>query len=103
MTQYRVPQRDIQFVLHEVWQAQQQWQAMPALADMDTDTANAIIEEGAKLAEEVLFPINRSGDEEGCVFNASEHSVKTPTGFKAAYQQLAQGGWLSLGGQVDYG
>ena len=62
--------RDMQFLLHEVFNAEQLWATMPAVADMiDKDTADAILSEGAKLTSEVIAPLNRNSDEQGATWN----------------------------------
>ncbi len=62
MPSYTPPLRDMQFVLHEVFHVAEAFQAMPAHADTDADTINAVLEEAGKFAAEVAFPLNRSGD-----------------------------------------
>ncbi|MFY0664241.1 MAG: acyl-CoA dehydrogenase family protein [Natronospirillum sp.] len=101
MTDYRAPLEDMRFLLHSVFNLPEQWAAMPALNEMSGDLADAILEEGAKLCEQVLAPLNRSGDEEGCTWSAE--GVTTPSGFKEAYQTLAESGWVGLGGVTEYG
>jgi alkylation response protein AidB-like acyl-CoA dehydrogenase len=61
------------------------------------------LEEGGKFASEVIFPLNQIGDEQGCTLNRDTHEVKTPDGFKAAYDQYVQGGWPALSADPDYG
>jgi alkylation response protein AidB-like acyl-CoA dehydrogenase len=73
----------------------------PALSHVDSDTVNAILEEMAKVSENVLLPINRSGDEEGCSINNGV--VTTPTGFKEAFKQYAEAGWIGLGADEQFG
>lgn len=100
MAFYKAPLRDMQFVLNEVFEAEKVWATMPATQEVDIDTVNAILEEGAQIAEEKLFPINLSGDAEGVKFENGK--VTTPTGFKEAWDTLAEGGWLGLGGNPEY-
>lgn len=88
MPAYTPPLRDMQFVLHEVLKVSDEFKALPKHADIDSDTINAVLEEGGKFAAEVTFPLNISGDTEGCVLDKSTHEVKTPTGFKAAYEKF---------------
>ncbi len=101
MAIYKAPLRDMQFVLNEVFEAGKLWQSMDATQEVTPDLADAILEEGAKLTENELFPLNRSGDEEGCRFEGGQ--VFTPKGFKEAYQALSEGGWMGLGGNPEYG
>ncbi len=102
MAEYRAPLRDMRFVLNEVFQAGLQWAAMPGLAELvDPEMADAILEEGAKLTARELAPLNRSGDEEGASW--SDGVVITPKGFKEAFAAYAEGGWVGLGGNPDFG
>lgn len=100
MAMYKAPLRDMQFVLNEVFEAEKVWSSMPATEGIDLDTVNAILEGGAKIAENELFPINLSGDAEGVKFENGK--VTTPTGFKEAWNTLSEGGWLGLGGNPEY-
>ena len=68
----------------------------PPHADIDADNIYAVLEEGGQFAAEVIFPLNMSGDSEGCWLDQSTHSVTTPSGFKAAYRQYVDGGWRAL-------
>ncbi|UUC52867.1 acyl-CoA dehydrogenase C-terminal domain-containing protein [Pseudomonas citronellolis] len=102
MNHYRAPLRDIQFLLNDVFDANAQWAVLPGLGNsLDTDTASAILEEAGKLASETLAPLNRSGDEEGAQWR--DGVVSTPAGFKAAYATYAEGGWVGLSGNPDFG
>ena len=103
MPSYTPPLRDQQFVLHEVFQVSAAYQAMPRFSDTDADTINAVLEEGGKFAAEVIFPINISGDTEGCKLDQATHAVTTPKGFKEAYAQYVQGGWPALSCEPEYG
>jgi alkylation response protein AidB-like acyl-CoA dehydrogenase len=93
----------MQFVLHEVLHVTDDLKQMPKHADMDADTISAVLEEGGKFASEVIFPLNQVGDEQGCTLNRETHEVKTPDGFKAAYDQYVQGGWPALSADPEYG
>jgi 3-(methylsulfanyl)propanoyl-CoA dehydrogenase len=101
MPEYKAPLRDIGFVLNEVLEAEKLFQTLPGYEEATADLMNAIVEEGAKFAENVLAPINQSGDEEGCTW--SEEGVATPKGFKEAYQQYVENGWPALAADVEEG
>jgi alkylation response protein AidB-like acyl-CoA dehydrogenase len=103
MPSYTPPLRDMQFVLLEVLHVTDDLKQMPKHADIDVDTIAAVLEEGGKFASEVIFPLNQIGDEQGCSLNRDTHEVKTPDGFKAAYDQYVQGGWPALSADPDYG
>jgi alkylation response protein AidB-like acyl-CoA dehydrogenase len=103
MAQYTPPLRDMQFVLHELLEVTDELKQLPAHAQIDADTINAVLEEGGKFAAEVLFPLNQSGDAQGCTHDKTTHAVKAPAGFKQAYAQFVQGGWPALSCDPDYG
>ncbi|MEY2951935.1 MAG: hypothetical protein RLZZ401_22, partial [Pseudomonadota bacterium] len=103
MPTYTPPLRDMQFVMHEVLQVTDELKACPRHADIDIDTINAVLEEGGKFAAEVTFPLNISGDEEGCSIDHSTHAVTTPKGFKAAYAKYVEGGWPGLSCDTKFG
>jgi alkylation response protein AidB-like acyl-CoA dehydrogenase len=100
---YNPPLRDMQFVLHELLDVTRSLQAMPKHADTDADTINAVLEEGGKFAAEVVFPLNISGDQQGCRLDRDTHEVTPPDGFKAAYDQYVAGGWPALSCDPEYG
>jgi alkylation response protein AidB-like acyl-CoA dehydrogenase len=93
----------MQFVLHEVLNVADELKALPAHAETDADTINAVIEEAGKFAAEVTFPLNISGDEEGCTLDKATHEVKTPKGFKDAYAKYVEGGWPALSCDPAFG
>ena len=103
MPSYTPPLRDMQFVLHELLHVTDDFKAMPQHAELDADTINAVLEEGGKFATEVIFPLNISGDTEGCQLDQTTHAVTTPAGFKAAYAKYIEGGWAALGCDPAYG
>jgi alkylation response protein AidB-like acyl-CoA dehydrogenase len=103
MPQYTPPLRDLQFVLHELLDAVPTLKTIPAYADLDVDTVNAVLEEGGKFAAEVIQPLNLSGDQEGCTLDKATHAVSTPKGFKAAYEKYVEGGWPALSTDRAYG
>jgi alkylation response protein AidB-like acyl-CoA dehydrogenase len=103
MATYTPPLRDMQFVLHELLQVQNEYKQMPAHQDTDADTINAVLEEGGKFAAEVIFPLNQSGDREGCKLDKTTHEVTPPKGFKEAYKTYCEGGWAALSCDPEYG
>ena len=103
MPQYNPPLRDMQFLLHEVLNVPEELKALPPHADIDADTINAVLEEGGKFAAQVVFPLNQSGDEEGCTLDKQTHEVTAPKGFKEAYKQYVEGGWPALSCDPAFG
>ncbi len=100
MAVYKAPLRDMRFVLNEVLNVDA-IASLPNFADITPDVIDAVLEEAAKICEQVLFPLNRSGDEEGCSFENGV--VRTPKGFKEAYDTFTGGGWTNLSTDPDYG
>lgn len=100
MADYKVPLRNIRFLINEVFDYPASYKLLGA-EDADPETIDAILDECARFSEEVLAPLNRPGDEEGCHF--SEGQVKTPKGFKEAYRTFVDGGWSGLSADRAYG
>ena len=100
MPVYHPPIDNIKFILHDVLGAESLTE-LPGYEEVSRDLANQIIEEGGKICEEVLFPINQSGDQEGCHYENGV--VRTPKGFKEAYDTFAEGGWCGLSADPEYG
>lgn len=100
MPKYDAPVNDYKFLMHDVFDMQQ-FSELDAFKEASPDLIDAILEEAAKLTEEVFQPINQSGGEEGCILQNGV--VTTPEGFKEAYQKFQEGGWQSLTGDPDYG
>jgi len=103
MGQYIAPLRDMQFVLHELLHVADELKVLPKHAEIDADIINQVLEEGGKFTSEVLFPLNHSGDREGCKLDSTTHEVTPPKGFKAAYEQYVAAGWPSLTCDPEYG
>ncbi|KXU37554.1 acyl-CoA dehydrogenase [Ventosimonas gracilis] len=101
MSDYQAPVRDMQFVLDEVFSVDKLWARLPELSELDWDSALAILEAAGKLCAEQIAPINRSGDEQGCSFNAG--SVCTPKGFPEAFARFAGGGFCGFCGEAELG
>ncbi|SAK96731.1 acyl-CoA dehydrogenase C-terminal domain-containing protein [Caballeronia ptereochthonis] len=102
MGQYAAPLRDMQFVLHELLNVEAELKSMPKHADLDAETINQVLEEAGKFCSEVVFPLNRSGDREGCIYEG-DGVVKTPAGFREAYRQYVEAGWPALGCDPEFG
>ncbi len=99
MPTYTPPTKDQQFLLHDVFKISQS--DIPGYDELDRDFTAAILEEAGKIAANVLQPLNTVGDTEGC--KLENGVVRTPTGFKAAWDEMAQGGWMGLDASPDYG
>ena len=103
MPTYTPPLRDMQFVMHEVLKVVDDFKQMPQYAEIDVETISAVLEEGGKFAAEVIFPLNVSGDAEGCSYDPVTHVVTTPKGFKEAYRTYIDAGWAALGCDPEFG
>ena len=101
MPQYAPPVRDTRFVLEHVV-GLNNYANYPGFETATPDVVEAVLEEGGRFVAEVLFPLNQSGDQEGCTRHA-DGSVTTPKGFKEAYRQFVESGWATLGNHPDYG
>ncbi len=100
MQVYEAPLRDMKFVLHELHN-DDGFGNLEALAEFTPDLVDAVLEEAAKVAQEVLLPLNRSGDIEGCTLENGV--VRTPKGFKEAYDMFREGGWCALASDPEWG
>ncbi|MDT9640634.1 acyl-CoA dehydrogenase C-terminal domain-containing protein [Pseudomonas sp. JV245A] len=102
MADYKAPLRDMRFVLNEVFEVAKLWAQLPALAEtVDVETVEAILEEAGKVTARSIAPLSRGADEEGCHWDNTE--VTTPEGFPQAYQTYAEGGWVGVGGDPEFG
>lgn len=102
MSQYNAPLNDMNFLLFNTFKVQDFWQNTPELAEsIDVETASAILAESAKVTEEAIAPFSRAADEVGVIF--SEGNVTTPDSYKNAYNVVAEGGWIGLAGNPDFG
>jgi acyl-CoA dehydrogenase len=101
MPTYAAPVRDTLFVLNDVL-GYERYSNLAGFSDASGDVLKAILGEGAKLAENVMLPLNRVGDLEGCVRH-DDGSVTTPKGFREAFNEYRQGGWMGLAVPAEFG
>ncbi|NQZ21517.1 MAG: acyl-CoA dehydrogenase C-terminal domain-containing protein [Colwellia sp.] len=102
MADYQAPLKDMNFLLYDVFSMEALWQSMPNLSEhVDRETAQAILQECAKIAEQEIAPLSRQGDEIGVSFDNGK--VTTAPGYKEAFKTYADGGWSGLGGEPDFG
>ncbi|MBN8919276.1 MAG: acyl-CoA dehydrogenase family protein, partial [Rhizobiales bacterium] len=101
MPSYKAPVEDVVFLLQDVFHIDR-YNNLPGFADATPDVIAAVLGEAAKLAEEVVQPLNRVGDTEGCVRHA-DASVTTPEGFRQAFAQYREGGWIGMAAPAQYG
>ena len=102
MADYQAPLKDMNFLLYDVFSMEAMWQSMPTLSEhVDRETAQAILQECAKIAEQEIAPLSRQGDEIGVSFN--EGTVTTAPGYKEAFKTYSEGGWTGLGGDPEFG
>ncbi|MBM3565358.1 MAG: acyl-CoA dehydrogenase [Alphaproteobacteria bacterium] len=94
MASYKAPVRDMRFILYDLLGADKRLCTLPGWGEFTADLIDPVLEEAGKICEEVLQPLNRSGDEEGCYIENGV--VRTPKGFKEAYDAFTQGGWAAL-------
>ena len=101
MATYQAPLRDMKFVLHELLDAEREFAALPGFEEVTRDLIDPVLEEAAKLCENVVFPLYRTGDQEGCTFE--DGAVRTPSGFRDAYRAFVEGGWNGLSCNPEFG
>ena len=101
MPSYRAPVADALFLLNDVlhWD---RYSNLPGFSDASSDVVEAVLQEAAKISEEILQPINLSGDQQGCARH-EDGTVTTPKGFKEAFKAYAEGGWIGLAANAEYG
>lgn len=100
MAIYNAPQKDMRFLLHEVF-GTEQLQGLPGFEVASPELYDQVLEESSKFTESVLLPLNRTGDEQGLTFENGV--VRLPDGFVDAYEQFKEAGWMSLSASPDYG
>ena len=101
MSKYDAPLRDMRFAIYDVLDVESVYRRLPGCESATRDLLDAVLDEGAKFCQTVLAPLNKSGDAEGCHWENG--SVRTPKGFKDAYDQFVAGGWPSLVAEPEYG
>lgn len=101
MPEYKAPLRDINFVLKNLLDSDKHFAGLASREEVSEELVDAILAEGAKFSEQVLSPLNQTGDAEGCTW--SEDGVKTPAGYKEAYDQYVEGGWPSMTANTEFG
>lgn len=102
MSQYQAPVNDMNFLLFDVFKAHEFWQNNPVLSEaIDPDTAKAILEESAKVTEQAIAPFSRDADETGVSWEGGK--VTTPESYKNAFNVVAEGGWIGLAGDPEFG
>ena len=101
MPSYQAPVEDVKFMLNDVFHLDR-YANLPGFADASSDVVEAILAEAAKFCTEVLTPLNRVGDKEGCTHH-DNGSVTTPAGFKEAFRQLVDGGWIGISAPTEFG
>lgn len=102
MASYQAPLNDIRFVLFDLLKADATFAEL-GFDEASRELVDAVLDEAARFTETVLAPLNRSGDEAGCSFDAATGDVTPPSGFKQAYQQWVEGGWPALNAPEQYG
>ena len=98
---YAAKEKDADFLMNQVFKVQQNWSQIEAYQEFSEELVRAVVAEGGRLATEVMAPLNEVGDTHGCQLNDGE--VTTPPGFKEAFAQITEGGWLGLTGNPAFG
>jgi alkylation response protein AidB-like acyl-CoA dehydrogenase len=99
MAHYIAPTKDMQYVLNDILDVQNS--SIPGYSDLDADFLSAILEEAGKITSQVLAPLNAVGDQEGC--HCENGVIRTPTGFKDAFEQVKEGGWTGIDCDPEFG
>ena len=102
MTTYKAPLRDMQFVMQDLLNYEKHYQSLSDCDEINHELIDAILTEASKFSEEVVAPLNAVGDTDGCQL-LDDGEVRTPPGFKEAYQQYVDAGWPALDQAARYG
>ena len=102
MSVYKAPVRDIRFVTQDLLDFDRHYESLPGCDDANQELIDTILSEISKFAEDVIAPLNSVGDTVGCKLD-DDGEVKTPPGFKEAYEQYVEGGWPTLDQPAEYG
>lgn len=102
-THYTAPLADIRFALYDLLDVEKLFARLPGCEALNRETIDAVLDEAARFAQNVLAPLNQSGDRQGCTFDKQTASVQTPDGFKRAYEQFVEGGWAGLTAPEEFG
>jgi 3-(methylsulfanyl)propanoyl-CoA dehydrogenase len=102
-SRYTAPLADLRFALFDLLDAEATWRTLPGCENATRELVDAVLEEAAKFAGNVLAPLNQRGDAEGCRYDPGTHSVSTPAGFKEAFAQYVDGGWIGLTAREEFG
>jgi alkylation response protein AidB-like acyl-CoA dehydrogenase len=103
MNNFTPPVEELIFVIDKVLKTGHQWAEIPAFEDMDMDLAQEVLNQAGRFAQDVIAPINGSGDLQGCSWNPETGAVTTPDGYVAAWKQFVEGGWPALACDPEYG
>lgn len=103
MNSYRAPVRDLRFALHDLVGFEAHAAKLPGGEGFNRELADAVLDEAARFTEQVLAPLNMSGDAEGCTHDKDSGDVRTPKGFREAYAQFVEGGWSGLTAPEAFG
>ena len=102
MTTYKAPMRDMKFVMQDLLNYEKHYQSLPACDEVNQELIDAILGEASKFSEDVVAPLNAVGDQAGCQM-LENGEVRTPPGFKEAYEQYVDAGWPALDQPARYG
>ncbi len=102
MPVYKAPVKEIQFIINKVFSIEQ-YQNLNGYSDLPPDLAEALLDEGARFCEEVIFPLNQEGDKKGCQYHNEKAEVVTPKGYREAYEQFCKNGWPAFAAHPEYG